>query len=88
MLCVFEYVFKEIEYRQSDCKPQKMECVQMYVIVLSFVFLNGDRHLIPGTSKKGTLTLKYVFKDMLLWEKGSAFVSTEDENLWIHYRLM
>ena len=59
----------------------------MYVIVLSFVFLNGERHLILGTAKKCILTLKYVFKDLLLWKRGSAVVSTEDENLGIHSRL-
>ena len=25
---------------------------------------------------------------MLLWKRGSVFVSTEDENLWINSRLM
>ena len=50
-------------------------------IVFSFGFLTGERHLILGTAKKGILTLKYVSKDLLLWKRGSAFVSTEDENL-------
>ena len=43
--------------------PQKIECVEIYVtvlIVLSFVFWTGERHLILGTAKKGILTLKYV----------------------------
>ena len=63
----------------------------MYVsmlIVLSSVFLTGERHLILGTAKKGILTLKYGPKDLMLWKRGSAFVSTEDENLWIHYKFM
>ena len=63
----------------------------MYVImliVLSFVFWTGERHLILGTAKKGILTLKYGPKDLMLWKRGSAFVSTEDENLWIHCKFM
>ena len=50
-------------------------------IVFSFGFLTGERHLILGTAKKGILTLKYGSKDLLLWKRGSVFVSTEDENL-------
>ena len=46
-----------------------MECAQiiwiMYIIVLSFGFLTGERHLILGTAKKGILTLKYGSKDLL-----------------------
>ena len=57
------------------------------VIVLSFVFWTGERHLILGTAKKGIWTLKYGFKNLLLWKRSSAFVSTEDEILWIHSRL-
>ena len=37
---------------------------------------------------KGILTSKFGSKDMLLWKRVSAFVSTEDENLWILSRLM
>ena len=44
--------------------------------ILCFVFLTGERHLITGTAKKGILTLNYGSKDMLLWERGSVFVST------------
>ena len=68
-----------------------MECAQriwIIYIVFSFGFLTGERHLITGTAKKGILTLNYGSKDMLLWKRGSVFVSTEDENLWIPYRLM
>ena len=37
---------------------------------------------------KGILTSKFGPKDMLVWKRGSAFVYTEDENLWISSRLM
>ena len=52
-----------------------------FFFFLSFFLLPGERHLILGTAKKGILTLKYGSKDMLLWKRGSVFVSTEDENL-------
>ena len=62
----------------------------MYVmlILLSMVFWIGERYLILGTAKKGILTLKYGPKDFMLWKRGSAFVSTEDENLRIDSRFM
>ena len=37
---------------------------------------------------KGILTSEFGSKDILLWKRGSIFVSTEDENLWINSRLM
>ena len=58
------------------------------LIVLSFVFWTGERHLILGTAKKGILTLGYGPKDLMLWKRSSAFVSTEDENLKIYFRFM
>ena len=57
--------------------------------------LTAEEHLILGAAKlnqymyfKGILTSKFASKDMLLWKRGSAFVSTKDENLWIPSRLM
>ena len=70
----------------------------MYIIVFSLKFLTvnelrTERHLIVQAGKlnqhlyfKGVLTSKFGSKDMLLWKRGSAFVSTEDENLWIPSR--
>ena len=59
----------------------------MYIIRFSLNFLTTERHLILGAAKlnqhKGILTSKFGFKNMLLWKRGSAFVFTEDENLWI-----
>ena len=67
----------------------------MYVIVFSLNFLTAERHLILGTAKinqhirfKVFLTSKLGSNDMLLWKRGSSLVSTEDENLWIHSRLI
>ena len=64
----------------------------MHIIVFSLNFLTSERHLFLGAAKlnlhKGILTSKFASKDMLLWKRGSAFVSTENENLWIHSRLM
>ena len=37
---------------------------------------------------KSILTPKFGSKYLLLWKRGAAFVSIEDENLWIHSRLM
>ena len=54
--------------------------------------LSTERDFIVQAAKlsqhKGTLTSKFESKDMLLWKRGSAFVSTEDKNLWIPSRLM
>ena len=69
----------------------------MYIIEFSLNFFDcewdiTERHFIVWAAKisqhiyfKGILTSK--FETMLLWKKGTAFVST-DENLWIPYRLM
>ena len=53
--------------------------------------LSKERHFIVQAAKlnqhihfKGILTSKSGSKDMLLWKRSSAFVSTEDENLWIN----
>ena len=54
------------------------------LIVLSFVFWTGERHLILGTAKKGILTLKYGLKNLMFWKGGSVFVSTDDESLRIY----
>ena len=37
---------------------------------------------------KGILILNFVSKDILLWKRGSVFISAEDENLWIASRLL
>ena len=64
----------------------------MHVIVFSLNILTAERYLILETAKlnqhKGSLTSKFESNDMLLWKRGSASVSTEDENLWIPSRLM
>ena len=54
--------------------------------MLSFVFWIGEKHLILGTAKKGIFD--YRPKDLILWKRGSTFVSTEDRNLWIPSRIM
>ena len=69
----------------------------MYIIVFSLNFfftakeLSTERHFIVWTAKlnqhKGILIPKFESKDMLFWKRGSSFVSTEDENLWIASRL-
>ena len=48
--------------------------------------LSTERYFIVWAAKlnqhafyKGILTSEFVSKDMLLWKKGSAFVSTEEE---------
>ena len=54
--------------------------------------LTTNRSLVVGTAKlnqhEGILTLKFGSKDMLLWKRGFAFVSIEDERLWIRSRLI
>ena len=63
----------------------------MYIILLivsSFVSWTGERQLILGTAKKGILALKYGPNDLMLWKRGSAFLSRENENLWSDSSLM
>ena len=72
----------------------------MYTIVFSLNFytikeLSTERHFIVEAAKlnqhiyfKGILTSKFGSKAMLLWKRGSAFVFTEGENLWIPSRVM
>ena len=57
--------------------------------------LMTERHFIVLAAKlnqhiyfNDILTLKFESKDMLLWKRDSAFVFTEDENLWIPSILM
>ena len=67
----------------------------MYIVVLPLNFLDvmelsTERHFTVWTAKlnqhKGILISKFESKDMLLWKRGSSFVFTEDENLWIASR--
>ena len=70
----------------------------MYIIVFSLNFLtvkelSTERHFIVWAAKlnqhvyyKGILTSEFGSKDMVLWKRGSSFVFTEDENLWIASR--
>ena len=72
----------------------------MYITVFSLNFLtvnelSTERHFIVQAAKlnqyihiKDNLTSNCESKDMLLWQRGSAFVSIEDGNLWIPSRLM
>ena len=90
------------KYRQSQIKvvkknkPRKDKNTQrvwvLHIIVFSLNFSTVGRHLIQGDAKinqhKGILTSKFESKDMLFWKRGSAFDSTEDEDLWIPSRLM
>ena len=69
--------------------------VWILYIVFSLKFLtvkelSTERHLIIWAAKlnqngyhKGTITSKFGSKDMMLWKRGSSFVFTEDETLWI-----
>ena len=64
----------------------------MYIIVFSFNFLDCRETFYSEAVKvnqhKGILTSKFGSKDMLLWKRGSAFVSTGNESLWIPSRLV
>ena len=69
--------------------------VWIMYIVFSLKFLtvkelNTERHFIVWAAKliqhicsKGILTSGFRSKNMMLWKRGSAFVFTEDETLWI-----
>ena len=65
----------------------------MYIIIFSLCFLtmnelSTERHFIVQAARlnqhicfKGILTSEFGSKDMWLWKRGSAFVSTEDRKL-------
>ena len=69
-----------------------------YVIMLSFNCLNAEegaraakRYLLINAAEliqdRYTLTSKLKSKGMLPWRRDFAFVSTENERLWIHSEL-
>ena len=70
----------------------------LYIIVFALHFLtvkelSTERHFIVWSAKlnqhgyyKGIMTSKFGSKDMMPWKRGSSFVFTEDENLWIASR--
>ena len=54
----------------------------------------AKRHLIINVAGfiqhiyfENALTSKFKSKDMLLWRRGFAFVSTGNKGLWIHFAL-
>ena len=73
----------------------------LYIIKLSFNCLNAEegatvakRHLLINAAEliqnryfENTLASKLKSKGMLLWRRDFAFVSTENERLWIHSEL-
>ena len=56
-------------------------------MILCFVFWLERDIWFWGTAKKCILSSKHGSKDLLLWKRASSFLSTEDENLWVHSRL-
>ena len=71
-----------------------MYTIMFSLNILTVKELSTERHPIVWDAKlnqpiysKGIFTSKFVFKDMLLWKRGSSFVSTEVENLWNPSRL-
>ena len=77
---------QEGELRASKDRMCRDICYCVDCVV--FCVLDWRKTFDLGTAKKGILTLKYGPKDLMLWKRGSAFVSTEDENLWIHCKFM
>ena len=73
----------------------------LYAIILSVNCLNAEegarvakRYLLINAAKliqdryfENTLASKLKSKGMLLWRRDFAFVSTENERLWIHSEL-
>ena len=69
--------------------------VWILYIVFSLNFLtvkelNTEKHSIVWSAKlnqhissKDIMTSKFGSEDMVLWKRGSSFVFTEDETLWI-----
>ena len=69
-------------------------CIIVFsLILLTVKELNAEKHFIIWAAKlnqhvyyKDILTSKFGSKDMMLWKRGSSFVFTEDETLWIASR--
>ena len=66
-----------------------MNIIVFYLNFLTVKELSTERYFIVWAAKpnqhvyyKGILTSEFGSKDMMLWKRGSSFVSTEDENLW------
>uniref|UniRef100_A0A8C8UL51 Ig-like domain-containing protein n=1 Tax=Peromyscus maniculatus bairdii TaxID=230844 RepID=A0A8C8UL51_PERMB len=49
--------------------------------------LTSEDSAVNYCARHSTLTSKFGYKGMLLWKRGSAFVSTESQRIWICSRL-
>ena len=90
---------KEIEFKIKMENTQRI--LILYAIMLSLNCLNAEegataakRRLFINAAEltqdryfENTLASKLKSKDMLLWKRGFAFVSTGNEKLWIHSEL-
>ena len=90
---------KEIEVKIKMENTQRI--LILYVIMLSLNCLNAEEGATAATRLlfinaaeitrdrffENTLASKLKSKGMLLWRRDSAFVSTENERLWIHSEL-
>ena len=92
----------KIEEIEVKIKMENMQRILiLYVIMLSLTCLNAEegataakRLLFINTAEltqdryfENTLASKLKSKGMLLWRRDFAFVSTENERLWIHSEL-
>ena len=73
-----DYAYYCVFFKLFDCKELSTE---------RQFFVWADK-LNQHICSKVILTSKFRSKDMLLWKRSSAFVTTEDENLWISSRPM
>ena len=87
----FQGVKKNEPHRDRICK-ESLD-IMYFLKFFTVKELNTERYFIVWAAKlnqqiyfKGILNSKYGSKDMLLWKRGSSFLSTEDENLWIASR--
>ena len=85
-----------VKKKQSHIKMENIQRILiLYAIMLSLNCLNAEEgYLFINATKliqykcfEITLTSKLKSKGMLLWRRDSAFVSTENERLWIYSEL-
>ena len=70
---------------RADLQGQKLYVV---LFMLSFVCWMGEGYLNLGAAKKGSLDLRHGLESVMLWGRGSVFVSTEGESLRMYLGFM
>ena len=76
-------IHRESGYCRLLCSLNFLNAEEGATAAKRYLFINAAE-LIQDSYFENTLTSKLKSKDMLLWRRGFAFVSTENEKLWIY----